>query len=130
MEIYLKRHLPEAEFFFREGCWINELWNVSEDASVSVARVRVESGCRTRPHRLRETAERYVIQSGSGTVFLGDRPGETVSPGDVVHIPAGEVQSIEAAPGAELVFLAICTPRFRETCYVDCGDAVSSGDLK
>jgi mannose-6-phosphate isomerase-like protein (cupin superfamily) len=40
-----------------------------------------------------------------------------VGPGEVVVIPAGTPQRIAAIGGEDLVFLAICTPRFTPECY-------------
>ncbi|MCX8069515.1 MAG: hypothetical protein N2738_03325 [Thermodesulfovibrionales bacterium] len=50
-------------------------------------------------------------------MFLGEDPPETVSYGDVIHIPAECYQSIENIGDCDLVFLAICTPRFVKEVY-------------
>jgi mannose-6-phosphate isomerase-like protein (cupin superfamily) len=108
------------EYYFEEGCYINELFNEPADPAVSIARARVEPGKITRWHSLRETTERYVIISGSGLVETGDRPLVPVSAGDVVVIPPGVRQRITNAGKDDLVFLAICSPRFQPENYVDC----------
>ena len=46
---------------------------------------------------------------------------ERVDPGDLVSIPAGAVQWIENTGDEDLVFYAICTPRFRMEAYRDRG---------
>ena len=114
------RHLrPQAEYYFVEGCHINELSNTPDDAAVSIARARVAPGVATRWHRLRDTVERYVILSGKGQVEVGDLPAEEVGPGAVVVIPPLCRQRITNVGGEDLVFLAICSPRFRPDAYED-----------
>jgi len=110
---------PEAEFFTAEGCHINELSNTDADPGVSIARARVRPGVTTRWHHLAGTTERYVILSGAGRVEVGSLPAQTVAPGDVVLIPPGCRQRITGLCNEDLVFLAICTPRFRPEAYED-----------
>jgi len=104
------------EFFTDERCWILELWNSDADPAVSIARCRVEPGVTTERHQL-SVAERYVIVSGAGRVEVGDREPRPVGPGDVVWIPAGSPQRITNTAEADLIFLAICTPRFGPETY-------------
>jgi mannose-6-phosphate isomerase-like protein (cupin superfamily) len=108
----------EREYFFPEGCYIVEVLNDPAHPDVSIARARVSPGVSTRPHSLIDTTERYLVQSGEGLVFLGaDTEGQPVRAGDVVVIPAGVCQSIRNTGGDDLVFHAICTPRFMPECY-------------
>jgi mannose-6-phosphate isomerase-like protein (cupin superfamily) len=60
-----------------------------------------------------------VILEGTGRVEVGDRAQEDVTGGDVVHIPAGHRQRIANVGRTDLVFLAICTPRFVQSAYED-----------
>jgi len=113
------RPLPSEEYFFGEGCHILETWNRAEDEAVSIARARVAPGVTTRRHRLHDIAERYLIISGSGQAEVGDLPGEVVLPGDLVYIPPGCPQRIVNTGTIDLVFLAVCTPRFAEGAYED-----------
>ena len=115
----LKPFNPHAEYYTEERCWINELSNSDADPDLSIAQARVRPGVTTRWHRVNGTIERYVIQSGTGRVEVGDLPPQTVSPGDVVIIPAGCRQRIANIGEDDLVFLAICSPRFRVGVYVD-----------
>ena len=115
----LMHHGPVAESFFVEGCFITEWWNTSADETVSVARARVEPGVTTRWHRLRGVTERYVILEGRGRVEVGDLPPEDVGPGAVVLIPPGVRQRITNTGEADLLFLAVCTPRFTRAVYQD-----------
>jgi len=100
------------EYWFREGCWILELSNSAEDPEASIARARVPPGGATRWHRVAGTTERYVILEGRGRVEVGDRAPREVGEGDVVLIPRAARQRIENVGEGDLVFLAICTPRF------------------
>jgi len=114
------RHMmPAAEFDTPERCFINELSNSDADPEVSIARARVPAGVGTRWHRLNGTAERYVLLSGSGRVEVGGLPAQKVGPGDVVLIPSGCRQRITNLGAEDLIFLAICTPRFRPGAYED-----------
>lgn len=106
-----------AEFFTSEGCFITELLNTPADPFVSVARARVATGVTTRWHRVRGTVERYVILEGSGRAEVGDEPARDVGPGDVVTIPASIRQRIANTGAGDLVFLAVCTPRFTRLAY-------------
>lgn len=114
------------EYYLEEHCHITEWWNSAEDAAASIARARVEPGITTRLHRLRGVTERYVMLEGTGRVTVGDRAPETVGPGDVVVIPPDAGQRITNTGATDLVFLAICTPRFRPEIYEDLehGDCV------
>jgi mannose-6-phosphate isomerase-like protein (cupin superfamily) len=111
--------VPEAEFYTAEGCYINELSNSDADPEASIARARVPAGVTTRWHRLAGTTERYVILSGLGRVEVGRLAARTVGPGDVVLIPPGCRQRIANLGKDDVVFLAICTPRFRPEAYED-----------
>jgi mannose-6-phosphate isomerase-like protein (cupin superfamily) len=108
-----------AEFFTSELCYITELLNSAADSHLSIARARVPVGNATRWHRLKDTAERYVILEGRGCVEVGDFPAQEVSAGDVVLIAPMDRQRITNVGENELIFLAICTPRFRPENYED-----------
>ena len=94
-----------------------------EDNDVSIAQARVKPGVTTRWHRLSETIERYVIISGTGLVEVGKLAPTAVNPGDVVLIPALCQQRISNTGEQDLVFLAICSPRFSNACYEELGIA-------
>ncbi len=110
---------PSSEYFFDEGCHIIELSNGPRDPELSIARARVEPGQTTRWHSLASTTERYVILSGRGRVEVGGLPPTEVGEGDVVVIPPDTPQRICNIGRADLVFLALCSPRFRVECYSD-----------
>ncbi len=110
----------DHEYFFQEGCFILEMLNdPGLDAQLSVARARVSVGETTRWHRLLHTTERYLLLKGRGRVWLGAEEPQDVGPGDVVLIAPGVHQRIANTGQEELVFLAVCTPPFREENYRD-----------
>ncbi len=119
MKACVKTRDEGQEYFFWEGCFITELSNSSDDPDVSVVRARVEPGKTTRWHSLRETGERYVVLQGLGSVEVGDLPPHRVTAGDVVVIPPEVRQRISNIGTDDLVFLAICSPRFTDAVYVD-----------
>lgn len=127
MKEAIRRANANAEFYTDERCFITEVSNFDGDEAVSIARARVEPGQTTRWHRLRDTVERYVILSGRGRADVGDLGPQDVEPGDVVLIPAGCRQRITCTSAETLVFLAICSPRFRPEAYEDIEDAEGIG---
>jgi mannose-6-phosphate isomerase-like protein (cupin superfamily) len=117
MDPRIRRAKPEDEYYFKEGCHILEMFNAPDDPEVSIARARVAPGVATRRHRLDGITERYVILEGSGQVSLGGQDAQAVGPGDVVFIPSRCPQQIENTGTTDLLFLAICTPRFVPEAY-------------
>jgi mannose-6-phosphate isomerase-like protein (cupin superfamily) len=113
----LRRIDPTAEHDIAERCAILELANDASDPAVSIARARVAPGVTTARHRLRGTVERYLILEGRGRVDIDGMPPAEVGPGDSVTIPAMCAQRIANLGDADLLFLAICTPRFVPACY-------------
>ena len=110
---------PASAFPTSERCNILESSNVADDPDCSIARAGVAPGVTTRWHSLRGTAERYVILEGQGRVEIGELAPREVGPGDVVRIPPECRQRIANTGNRELVFLAICTPRFLPENYRD-----------
>jgi len=108
-----------AEFWTDERCHIIEVSNSDNDPEVSIARARVESGVTTAWHRLKDITERYYILEGEGVVDIGDLTPETVTVGSTVIIPANVRQRIRNTGDNDLVFLAICSPRFVVEAYED-----------
>lgn len=127
MKPVIQTYHATQEYFFAEGCFITELSNVADDPAVSIARARLEPGKTTRWHYLRGTAERYVVLQGLGSVEVGDLPPQRVATGDVVIIPPQVRQRISNVGADDLVFLAICSPRFTAAAYADI-DVDSEGD--
>lgn len=117
MQPQIVRPCPSQEYYFQEGCHILELSNAADDAAVSIARARVAPGVTTHWHRLRGVTERYVLTHGVGEVEIGDLPPRQVAAPDVVIIPPGCRQRIRNIGEHDLVFLAICSPRFTPEVY-------------
>lgn len=113
------RNADHTERLTEEGCYIAELSNDPADAELSIARARVPAGATTRWHRLREITERYVIIEGAGVVEVGAQAATFVATGDVVWIPPGVRQRIHNPGPGDLVFLALCMPRFTWAAYED-----------
>jgi mannose-6-phosphate isomerase-like protein (cupin superfamily) len=126
MKETIKQQNIKEEFYTPEKCYINELSNTPDDPDVSIARARVELGVTTRWHRLKGTFERYFIISGRGIVEIGKLPPQEVTAGDVVLIPPMCRQRITNTGAEDLVFLAICSPRFSQDVYEDIDDVASS----
>jgi len=105
------------EYWFHEGCHILEISNNEDDPEVSIARARVAPGITTCWHVLNGVAERYLIVQGTGEVGVGTLKSQSVEAGDFVSIPAGTQQRIYNNGKTDLVFYAICTPRFTPGCY-------------
>jgi len=120
---FIKKHEEGKEFYTSEKCYITELSNTPDDPDVSIARARVEPGVTTRWHRLKGITERYLIESGKGLVETGDLPPQEVTAGDVVIIAPLCRQRITNTGLDDLIFLAVCTPRFTQDIYEDVEDA-------
>jgi len=110
---------PKDEFDTIERCSILESLNSETDPAVSIAQARVKPGVVTAWHQLTGIAERYVIIAGEGLMEVGDLPAQSVQVGDVVSIPPDVRQRISNTGSGDLIFYAICTPRFLPHTYVD-----------
>ena len=119
MKEEIKKQNLKNEYYTAEKCYITELSNTPDDPDVSIARARVEPGVATRWHRLKGTSERYFIINGKGLVEMGEQPPQEVTAGDVVIIPQMCRQRITNTGDDDLLFLAICSPRFTQEAYDD-----------
>ena len=126
MKETIKQQNLKDEFYTPEKCYITELSNTPDDPDVSIVRARVESGVTTRWHRLKATFERYFIISGRGLVEVGKLPPQEVTSCNIVLIPPMCRQRITNIGAEDLVFLAICSPRFSQDVYEDIDDVASS----
>jgi mannose-6-phosphate isomerase-like protein (cupin superfamily) len=117
MQARILNNQHAEEFDTTERCFITEWSNSADDAAASVARARVSPGVSTQWHRLQDTTERYVMLQGVGRVEIGEMAPQDIHPGDVVVIPPGCRQRITNIGATDLVFLAICTPRFEVANY-------------
>ena len=122
MKAQIKPYKPDDEYLTEEECYITELSNSEDDPGVSIARARVRPGITTRWHCLNGTIERYSIISGEGLMELAEQAPQQVRQGDTVLIPSMCAQRITNIGNEDLVFLAICTPRFKDDIYQDIED--------
>lgn len=106
------------EFETTERCFITEIANTPDDENISIARARVEPGMTTAWHKLRGVSERYLIISGQGLAEIGNLEPADVTAGDVVCIPPDTPQRITNIGKADLIFFAVCSPRFTPDCYI------------
>ena len=119
MKPELKQYIPEHEYETSERCFITETANDSEDEDVSISRAKVKPGITTAWQQLMNTAERYLIISGKGSVEIDyDNPFD-VSEGDVVRIPPGIPQRITNTGIVDLIFYCVCSPRFLDKNYIN-----------
>ena len=121
MKEKIKYQNLKEEFFTAENCFITEISNSPDDPELSIARARVAAGATTKWHLLKGTTERYYILQGKGLVEIGNHPAQEVNSGDVVIIPSMCRQRITNIGQEDLIFLAICTPRFRNEVYEEIG---------
>lgn len=117
MKAFINQQNLDDEFYTSEGCFITELSNSADDPDISIARARVEPGITTAWHRLKDTSERYVVLEGKGLVEVGELPIQELKAGDMVFIPPMCRQRITNTGSEDLIFLAICSPRFIKSCY-------------
>ena len=122
MKEKIKKLDLREEFYTKEECFITEVSNSLDDPQLSISRALVKPGVTTRWHRLMGTTERYVILEGIGCLEVGNLYPEVVNPGDVVIIPPMCRQRISNIGKQDLIFLAICTPRFSDDAYEDIED--------
>jgi mannose-6-phosphate isomerase-like protein (cupin superfamily) len=122
MQAVIKQLKFSNEFYTEEKCFITEVSNSSDDPEISIAQARLEPGVTTRWHRLVDTSERYIIISGKGVVEVGVLSPQEIKAGDVVIIPPMCRQRITNTGVQDLIFLAICSPRFSNEIYEDIED--------
>lgn len=122
MKEEIKKQNLKNEFYTTERCYISELSNTPDDPEVSIVRARVEPGVTTRWHRLKGISERYFVISGKGLVETGAISSQEVTAGDIVFIPPMCRQRITNIGTEDLIFLAICSPRFEQDAYDDIED--------
>jgi oxalate decarboxylase/phosphoglucose isomerase-like protein (cupin superfamily) len=76
-------------------------------------------------HRLKGTYECYFIISGIGIMEVEKLPPQEVTAGDIVLIPPMRVQRITNIGAEDLIFLALCSPRFAQDAYEDIENIVT-----
>jgi len=107
------------EYYFDEGCYILEVLNDPTHGELSIARARVLPNTETKLHKLNQITEHYLIISGTGTAIINDESFQ-VAENDVLIIGENMPQKIINTGTEDLVFYAICHPRFTEGAYSEC----------
>ena len=80
----------------------------------SLAEARVAPGASTTPHYHPVTEEIYYILEGTGQMRLAGEL-QTVSPGDAIAIPPGQVHTITNTGSTTLKFLCCCAPGYEHS---------------
>ncbi|MHB0936829.1 MAG: cupin domain-containing protein [Armatimonadota bacterium] len=78
----------------------------------SLAHARLQPGEASRPHRLRESSEVFVILSGEGVISV-DEETALVVPGQAVYVPPGAVQYLRNTGSEDFVFICLVSPPWR-----------------
>ncbi|MCT4624107.1 MAG: cupin domain-containing protein [Schleiferiaceae bacterium] len=113
--MYFKTDLKK-EFYTEEKCHITEMLNTPEIENVSVSRARVEPGVTTQNHAL-HFDEIYYILEGRGEMQIDNGELKKIGPGELAFIKRGSSQRITNTEETDLIFLCICTPRFKPEGY-------------
>jgi 3-hydroxybutyryl-CoA dehydrogenase len=100
------------------GLWIIRVSAAHTGGTFSLIEVRMIRGCATPLHRHHADDETFIVLEGSLALLVA---GERVDagPGDIVHLPGGEVHAWRVESG-EARFLIIATPQ-HEAFYRDAG---------
>lgn len=77
----------------------------------SLAEARLPPGAQTTPHHHPRTEEIYYILEGQGLMRIGVET-RTVSVGDAIAIPPGQVHQISNTGEGMLKFLCCCAPAY------------------
>lgn len=113
--MFVKRLKDCRQFIAGDGSILRELLH-PEKAGVpvhySLAHAKVEAGQKTKPHKLKSSEVYYVI-AGQGLMHI-DQESVEVGSECAIYIPPDAVQYIENTGNAELEFLCIVDPAWRQ----------------
>lgn len=116
-EIIVKNLAECGYFAARDGSLLAEALHPAREklpfASYSLASARVEPGCRTLPHTLKNSSETYVILEGTGTLRACGKY-VALRPGVCVCVPRGEAQYVVNDGDKRLDFLCVVSPPWNE----------------
>jgi mannose-6-phosphate isomerase-like protein (cupin superfamily) len=118
MRAEVKKSSESFEYETPERCSIIEIASDSGDELVSIAQARVKPGITTVWHKLNDITERYIIIFGKGKMEIGNLEPVMVCKGDVVRIPKDTPQRITNIGETDLIFYAVCSPRFKPEAYL------------
>lgn len=100
---------------WNEGTVISQIFhphNTLSGIRYSISHATIKSGKRSKRHKLK-TSEVYYIVEGIGVIHI-DKESQTVSKDDAVYIPPFSVQFIENTGTADLKFLCIVDPAWKQ----------------
>ncbi len=106
------RGTDRPEFVATDETLIREVFHPRHtgiDTPYSIALASLDPGEKSTPHSLKTSDEVYIIVQGAGRVHIGSET-DTVSIGDIVHIPKGAEQWIENISDETLIFYCIVSP--------------------
>ncbi len=110
------KHLEHCqELIAGDGSILRELLHPEKaDLQIrySLAHVKVKSGQKTKPHKLK-TSEVYYIMQGAGLMHIDDQSFK-VNSQCAVYIPPHSTQYIENTGNSDLKFLSIVEPAWRK----------------
>jgi quercetin dioxygenase-like cupin family protein len=99
------------------GLWIVKVSAAQTGGSLSLLEVRMQRGVGTPLHRHDDDDETFIVVEGNLALLVGGQRVDA-GPGDMVHLPGGEVHAWRVA--SELArFLIIATPQ-HEAFYREC----------
>lgn len=113
--MFVKRLKDCPEFTGGDGSTLRELLHPEKaelQIHYSLARAKVAKGKKTLPHKLK-SSEVYYITAGSGLMHINEETFE-VGADSAIYIPPGARQYIENTGKADLKFLCIVDPAWRE----------------
>ena len=107
------RFVTNGEMEVEELPWGPHEWlcrpGLTDAQGLLLVRVRMPPGAGHAFHRHPAMEEIIYVVSGTAEQWV-DRASRTLGPGDVAHIPTGEVHGTYNAGDGTLVFLAILSP--------------------
>ena len=113
--MFVKRLKDCRQFVAGDGSILREIVH-PEKAGIpvhySLAHAKVRAGQKTKPHKLK-SSEVYYVTAGKGLMHI-DKENFEVGPECTVYIPPDSVQYIENTGDADLKFLCIVDPAWRE----------------
>jgi mannose-6-phosphate isomerase-like protein (cupin superfamily) len=100
----------------RDGSQIFELMHPDKqgNSNQSLALAVIFPGEKTKLHKHLQSEEIYYIQSGTGSMILGDDKFEIIT-GDTICIAPGNNHNVENTGTEELKILCCCSPAYSHT---------------
>jgi mannose-6-phosphate isomerase-like protein (cupin superfamily) len=100
----------EAPTLSRGDGLVSTLLHSESDSDLTITWVDVEPGARQTNHS-HDPEQVYVVLAGHGKMTVGDDQ-QSVTAGDLIHIPANTAHSIENTGETVLEYVSAATPSF------------------